>query len=101
MADYAIFETDEFDKAVAGLPENRRESVRGKLVNFVYPQLRIEPHFGRNIKKLRDYSPETWRYRIGDYRVFYIIDEGDHLAVMLTVSDRKDAYNAWERVVKV
>jgi len=54
--------------------------------------LRLEPHFGLNIKKLRNYKPDTWRYRIGDYRVFYTIDENDCLVLLLVVENRDKAY---------
>jgi len=59
---------------------------------MVLGQLRSEPHFGRNIRKLRNYDPETWRYRIGVHRLFYLIDEEELVVVLLTVHDRKDAY---------
>jgi len=51
-----------------------------------------KPHFGNNIKKLRSYVPETWRFRIGKYRLFYSIDENDKIVFILTVEFRKDAY---------
>jgi mRNA interferase RelE/StbE len=41
----------------------------------VFPQLKEEPHFGLNIKKLKGFVPETWRYRIGKFRLIYIIYE--------------------------
>ena len=42
-----------------------------KLTKYVYPQLRKNPFFGTNIKKLKGYDPATWRYRIGKFRVFF------------------------------
>jgi mRNA interferase RelE/StbE len=41
----------------------------------MYSQISENPHFGLNIKKLKNYKPETWRYRMGNYRVFYEIDD--------------------------
>jgi len=41
---------------------------------------------------LQGYTPETWRYRSGPYRLFYSVDEDDKIVFMLTVDDRKDAY---------
>jgi mRNA interferase RelE/StbE len=58
----------------------------------VGPQLKQEPHFGLNIKKLRGYDPEIWRYRIGRFRVFYLIDEKDHIVKVLSIEQRKNAY---------
>lgn len=66
--------------------------VQTKLREYVYPQIRSEPHFGINIKKLKGYSPNTWRYRIGNYRIFYTIDENDQLILLLVVESRDKAY---------
>ena len=68
------------------------EFITNKLREYVYPQLRQEPFWGKNIKKLKGYSPETWRYRIGKFRVFYIIDKMDQIVFILTIDFRKDAY---------
>ena len=76
---YELFETNEFQKSIDKLQKKEAINIRKKLDSFVYPQLKEEPHFGANIKKLRGYSPEIWRYRIGNYRVFYSLDEDDHL----------------------
>ena len=45
-----------------------------KIVNVVYPQLRVNPFFGINIKKLKGEFDRYYRYRIGSYRLFYLID---------------------------
>jgi mRNA interferase RelE/StbE len=36
-----------------------------KLRELVYRELRKRPQFGPNIKKLKGWQPETWRYRTG------------------------------------
>jgi len=54
--------------------------------------LRQEPHYGPNIKRLQGYEPITWRYRIGDYRLFYLIDDGEKIVYLLTMDHRKEAY---------
>lgn len=89
---YELFETDEFIKSIQQLQPQHARFIRNKLETYVYPQLRKEPHFGLNIKKLRNYKPATWRYRIGDYRVFYTIDENDGLVLFLVVENRDKAY---------
>lgn len=89
---YKIFETDEFAKKLSKITAREKNLIQKKLKNYIYPQLSEEPHFGINIKKLVDYKPETWRYRIGNYRVFYIIDEDDKIVYVLTIDSRKDAY---------
>ena len=74
------------------LPGGDQDRIRRKLDDHVYPQLRQEPFFGPNIRKLRGYSPDTWRYRIGKFRVFYGVDEKDRTVLILTVDLRRDAY---------
>ena len=56
------------------------------------PQIEEEPFWGRNIRKLRDYDPSIWRYRIGKFRVFYFIDSKERVVYILSVDRRKDAY---------
>jgi len=88
--EFRVFETEEFKKALARLGPPR--FLPKKLAAYVYPQLRQGPYFGPNIRKLRGYTPQTWRHRIGPYRLFYAVDEADKIVFMLTVDDRKDAY---------
>ncbi len=89
---YQIFETSEFCKKFDKLPNKERIFVGKKLEIRIYPQLREEPHYGNNIKKLVDYKPETWRYRVGKYRLFYVISEDEKIIYVLSIDLRKDAY---------
>jgi mRNA interferase RelE/StbE len=89
---YRIFETDVFLEDIQELNPGILEKIRKKLDEHAYPALKQQPHFGRNIKKLSDYTPPTWRYRIGDFRIFYSINDESKIVYMLTISDRKDAY---------
>ena len=89
---YRIFETDEFLKRIQKYSPQNRNFIEKKINNLVYNQLRSEPHFGNNIKKLRSYIPEMWRFRIGKYRLFYSIDENEKIVFIITVEFRKDAY---------
>lgn len=66
--------------------------IRERLLKHIYPQLRQEPHVGPNIKKLRDVQPPTYRYRIGHFRLFYIIDDAAHTVIVAAVRQRKEAY---------
>jgi len=86
---YKIFETDEFMKIINKISERDKSFIKKKLTQYVYPQLKDEPHYGNNIKKLANYKPETWRYRIGKYRLFYIID---NIVFVISIDLRKDAY---------
>ncbi|MBT8366301.1 MAG: type II toxin-antitoxin system mRNA interferase toxin, RelE/StbE family [Deltaproteobacteria bacterium] len=92
MNKYRIFETEQFKKDLEQIARSGRRKIAQKLREFVYPQLRQHPHFGPNIKKLKDFTPDTWRYRIGAWRFFYEIDEVEKIIFMLTASHRSSAY---------
>ncbi len=92
MVNYRIFETDEFTKVLKKLSKTNISFIQKKLKSYVYPQISNEPCFGKNIKKLRDYSPDTWRYRLGKFRLFYIVDHEERIIYILTIDFRKDAY---------
>jgi mRNA interferase RelE/StbE len=90
--EYRIFETENFRKELERRLRGGKEYLQGRLTERVFPQLRCRPHFGPNIKKLKDYSPETWRYRIGPWRFFYEIDEQERIVFLTAVSHRSRAY---------
>ena len=92
MSEYRIFETDEFAKRFGKLAAEPRAFLQRNLAVSVYPQLRKMPYCGPNIRKLAGYDPETWRYRIGRFRVFYMVREDARVVYILSVDDRKDAY---------
>ncbi|MEK6705005.1 MAG: type II toxin-antitoxin system RelE/ParE family toxin [Bdellovibrionota bacterium] len=58
----------------------------------IYPKLRNNPYFGPNIKRLKGELSFLFRYRIGDYRLFYTIDSEKNLVFILDIKHRKDAY---------
>ena len=90
LPEFKVFETGEFKKALTRLGPPR--FLPKKLEAYVYPQLRQGPYFGPNIRRLQGYTPATWRYRTGPYRIFYSVDEDERIVFMLTIDDRKDAY---------
>ena len=92
MAEYRVFETEQFSRDVAAVARSGQHAVVAQLYRTVYPQLRRHPHFGPNVRKLKGYSPATWRYRIGAWRFFFEIDEDDRLVVMIAASHRGSAY---------
>ncbi len=89
---YRLFLTDEFQKQLTKIKSPIKGRLEKKIEEYLSPQLKREPHFGKNIKKLRGHSPETWRYRIGNFRLFYIIDENEKIIALVSVDDRKDTY---------
>ena len=92
MSDFRIFETVQFQADLGTIFGAREAKIVEKLRKHVYPQLREQPYFGRNIKKLKDYAPETWRYRIGDHRFFYEIDDKKKIVFMIAAALRAKSY---------
>lgn len=90
--EYKIFETRRFVTDLELLTRHRGRTLQAKLAEYVYPQLRREPHFGPNIKRLTQWDPPTWRYRVGDWRFFYLVDDGTRMVSMIAADHRKDAY---------
>jgi mRNA interferase RelE/StbE len=89
---FKIFETNQFSNDLSKDFEGQAKRIQKKLLEYVYPQLRINPFYGNNIKKLKGYSPDTWRYRIGKYRFFYEIDIEESLVIMIAAESRQGSY---------
>lgn len=92
MDNFRIFETSQFLTDLEKDFSGQRERIKIKLATYVYPQLSRQPYFGKNIKKLTNYEPETWRYRVGEYRFFYEIDEKKKIVFMIAIDIRGRAY---------
>ena len=92
MSDFRVFETDEFSKALKELTSKDVLLIRKKLKSYVFPQIKKEPCFGKNIKKLKGYTPDTWRYQVGKFRIFYTVDHEQSIVYILTIDFRKDVY---------
>ncbi len=89
---FRIFETDQFLKDLEKLNISEDSILYKKIRDKVYNQLKVNPYFGNNIKKLRAWKPETWRYRIGVLRLFYIIDDSVKIVSIVSLEKRKSAY---------
>jgi mRNA interferase RelE/StbE len=57
-------------------------------------QLEQTPLFHPNIKALKGNYAGYYRYRIGDYRVIYSVDEEVVKVFVLTISKRGEAYES-------
>jgi mRNA interferase RelE/StbE len=70
--------------------EFRRYYVRIK--DGIFPRLRENPYYGPNIKRLKGELSDIFRYRIGDYRLFYTVDADRRMVFILDLIRRKNAY---------
>jgi mRNA interferase RelE/StbE len=86
---FQIAETETFRKHIL-VPKFKK--LYEKITTYIYPQLRVNPFFGQNIKKLKGEFEGVYRYRIGRYRLFYKIDGGRIIVFILDVYDRKNLY---------
>ena len=89
MDKYKIAETETFSKK---MNSNKFKHLYKKIVMDVYPILRDNPYYGINIKKLKGEFKETYRFRIGDYRIFYKTDENESIVFIINIESRQDAY---------
>jgi mRNA-degrading endonuclease RelE of RelBE toxin-antitoxin system len=89
---YRIFETEPFKADLRKLDPSIRARLQLKLRNQVYAALGQSPRFGPNIKRLSGYEPPTWRYRAGQWRLFYSIDDAESIVFMLAAEPRDRAY---------
>jgi mRNA interferase RelE/StbE len=64
-----------------------------KLGEHVDPVLEKEPHRGPNIKRLQGWGPMAWRYRVGQWRLFYTIDDSERTVLMAAIEHRREAYH--------
>ena len=88
LSKYQIAETKTFKKVKKKIDKK----LYLKIENFVYPQLRENPFYGSNIKKLKDDLEGYYRYRIGNYRLFYLI-ENDKLIIAVVDFKHQQAYD--------
>ena len=86
---FQIAETETFEKELKTLHLEERFNRAKKTI---YAMLKENPYFGNNIRKLKGKYDRFYRYRLGDYRLIYSIDENEKLVYMLHAVQRKDAY---------
>ena len=88
MSNFQIAETKAFEK----LKEKIDSKLYIKIKNIVYPQLKSNPFYGTNIKKLKGEFEGYYRYRIGNYRLFYLIVNDKVLVAIVDFRHRQNAY---------
>jgi mRNA interferase RelE/StbE len=77
--EHALNDLKEFDRQTAG-----------KVVSRVKDYLSQDPE--KLGKPLKGVLKGLYRYRIGDYRIMYVIDKGDNQISILFAGKRKDIY---------
>jgi len=61
-------------------------------LNRCFDQLQRDPYEHSNIKRLKGSLAGYWRYRVGDWRVVYRVDEDRHIVTVVLIAHRSKAY---------
>ena len=82
---YRLLITKQVEKQLDALPQQVVSRVEQHL-----EVLHADPRpFG--VKKLKGYT-DTYRVRVGNYRIIYSIDDRSRTVTLLTIDNRKDVY---------
>ena len=84
MAKYRVYFKPSAEKELRSLPKNIAESTILKIDTL------IENPRPRTSKKLK--GKDSYRLRIGDYRVVYNIDDKNKIVTVFRIRHRKDVY---------
>ena len=88
LYNFQIAESKQFEKIKPKIDKK----LYAKIVNNVYPQLKANPFFGTHIKKLKGKFSNYYRYRLGNYRLFYLIDNDKVIVIITDLHYRQNAY---------
>jgi len=61
-------------------------------LNRCFDQLRRDPYQHPNIKRLKGSLSGYWRYRVGDWRVVYQVDDDKHTVTVVLIAHRSKVY---------
>lgn len=78
---------DDFNQ-ISNIPENLKNSLKSHI-----DELTADPFNVRNSEQIKSLS-NTWRIRIGDYRILYVILPKKHSIGIIKIDDRKHVYDA-------
>ena len=57
-----------------------------------FDQLKVTPRRHNNVKALRGNRAGSFRYRVGDWRVIYRIEESEQVVVVTDIAHRREVY---------
>ena len=81
----------ELTKKAQRFYEKADKPLAGKL-NRCFDHLSTNPHAHPNIKRLRGNLNGYYRYRLGDWRVVYEINEQQVVVIVLMIAHRQNIY---------
>jgi mRNA interferase RelE/StbE len=84
---YELFLTREAERSY-----QRADPALARRLNRCFDQLQQNPNEHPNIKRLRESLAGYFRYRVGDWRVIYSVDEDKQQITVLSIVHRSKAY---------
>jgi mRNA interferase RelE/StbE len=63
-----------------------------KKLDRCFDRLKIEPYYHPNIKSLKGRLSGYYRYRLGDYRVIYEVNQSDRVVIIVLIGHRARIY---------
>lgn len=70
----------------------RADSPLQRRLDRCFERLQADPHRHPNIKRLTGPLSGSFRYRVGDYRVVYRIEDDDRVVIVLIIAHRSEVY---------
>lgn len=74
-----------FYSKVSSLGYDIANKLKTELRNDIYPQIKNQPRYGKNIKKLNIEDNIVWRYKLGIFRIFYTVKDENNKICILTL----------------
>ena len=70
----------------------RADAALAKKLAKCFAGLENDPRGGNNVKRLAGPLAGMFRYRVGDHRVVYEIDDGARRVTIITIAHRREVY---------
>ena len=84
---YSVVLSDEAQQIYASADQSL-----AKKIARCFEQLEQTPRLHPNIKALKGDLVGYYRYRIGDYRVIYLVDDESNQVLVVAIAHRREAY---------
>lgn len=70
----------------------RCDKALARKLSRCFESLEKDPRAGNNVKALKGRFAGAFRYRVGDYRAIYSIDDQQVTVFIITIATRSDVY---------
>jgi mRNA interferase RelE/StbE len=70
----------------------RCDKTVSKKLSRCFESLEKNPRVGNNVKALKGRLAGSYRYRLGDLRVVYVINDREVIVYVITIAKRSDVY---------